>query len=421
MMTNEELFIDRSQYIEQLSNIIKSEQAEEFFPLAIDGMWGSGKTALCEIIERNLAGENDFKILRLDAFKYDYIKDPFVAIFSSLKDIKEGGFDNKINEFMLASLKMGASYVNKLLYAKSLGLIDLTKFKKEKPIDKKQIESIESMAYLLDGLKKKHVIIVDELDRCRPEFTIMFLEAVKHFFDKKNLMFIFMINRSQLEKVIHHKYGYSSDENYLNKFFKLNMSLPNLKNTSDIVPAEYILTKLDSNNLVDSKMVEKIKNTDRSISTNITRAIKLIITEVIEKRNYSLRDMDEVIKYVRLYCVLEKRTNIDNDYELFVLITSIIILKSAPDLSITVITVDNIVEGADCQKLNDLFNITANKYALNGINQQNKIDELLYTKKIIYSILKQSFSTEKKPIDIIRRNSSNSFINIVVAILRTVF
>ncbi len=128
----EEFFISRDQYIDQLDKIIKAEKSEEFFPLAIDGKWGSGKTVLCEMIEKNFKGDKSYEILRLDAFKCDYIKDPFVAIFSSLKDIKEGKFSDKINEFMLASLKMGASYVNKLLYAKSLGLVDLSKFKEKK-------------------------------------------------------------------------------------------------------------------------------------------------------------------------------------------------------------------------------------------------------------------------------------------------
>ncbi len=130
-------FIDRKQYIDQLSNIINSDKCNEFFPLAIDGKWGSGKTVLSEMIEKDIS--INCKILRLDAFKYDYIKDPFLAIFSSLKEIKENNFGDKVNEFMVASLKMGASYVNKLLYAKSLGLIDLTKFKSEKTDDEKQI------------------------------------------------------------------------------------------------------------------------------------------------------------------------------------------------------------------------------------------------------------------------------------------
>ncbi len=201
------------------------------------------------------------------------------------------------------------------------------------------------MSSLLDGLQKKYVVIVDELDRCRPEFTIMFLEAVKHFFDKKNLMFIFMINRSQLEKVIHHRYGYGSDENYLNKFFKLNMGLPNLKNTSDITPAEYILEKLNSNSLIDSKLVEKIDDTNKSLQANITRAIYSIITEVIENLDYSLRDMDEIIKYITLYSILEGKQKVNDYCELLILVLSTVILKSAPDLSVKIITsLDKIIK-----------------------------------------------------------------------------
>ena len=261
MAETNNLFIDRTQYVEQIQNIIESDKYNDFFPLAIDGKWGSGKSALCEIIEKHFENKPSCKIFPLDAFKYDYIKDPFIAIFSSLKDI-DSKFNENLKDFVTSSLRMGASYAGKLIYAKSLGLFDITKFEKDKSEEQKQISSVDSMISLLKSktASSKYVILVDELDRCRPEFTMMFLEAVKHFFEINNLLFIFMINRSQLEKIIYKKYGYDSDENYLNKFFKLNMSLPNLKNTSEIKPFDYIYEKLTHEKIIDIKSMDNLSN-----------------------------------------------------------------------------------------------------------------------------------------------------------------
>lgn len=41
---------------------------------------------------------------------------------------------------------------------------------------------------------KKIIILIDELDRCRPTFAIELLERVKHFFDTGKYLFVFTIN-----------------------------------------------------------------------------------------------------------------------------------------------------------------------------------------------------------------------------------
>ena len=51
------------------------------------------------------------------------------------------------------------------------------------------------------------VFIVDELDRCRPTFAIELLERVKHIFDIPSIVFVFGINRDELEKSFASVYG----------------------------------------------------------------------------------------------------------------------------------------------------------------------------------------------------------------------
>lgn len=74
---------------------------------------------------------------------------------------------------------------------------------------------------------KPVVIVVDELDRCRPAFAVALLERIKHFFDVPHLVFILLMNRDQLEKAIRGVYGPETDAAaYLGKFLHLSLRLP---------------------------------------------------------------------------------------------------------------------------------------------------------------------------------------------------
>lgn len=70
------------------------------------------------------------------------------------------------------------------------------------------------------------VILVDELDRCHPEYAISFLEAAKLVFNQTGFIFCLMINASYLESLAQHRFGVSKeDEKYLDKFVDLRLKL----------------------------------------------------------------------------------------------------------------------------------------------------------------------------------------------------
>ena len=74
---------------------------------------------------------------------------------------------------------------------------------------------------------KKLFIIVDELDRARPDYAVHFLEDMKHFFDIENIIFLIAVNREQIEMTCKCLYGENLDfEGYYRKFFKMEIDLP---------------------------------------------------------------------------------------------------------------------------------------------------------------------------------------------------
>jgi hypothetical protein len=69
-------------------------------------------------------------------------------------------------------------------------------------------------------------VIIDELDRCRPEYAIAFLEATKLIFGQSGFVFCLMMNAEYLESLARHRFGVAKeDEKYIDKFVDIRLKL----------------------------------------------------------------------------------------------------------------------------------------------------------------------------------------------------
>ncbi|WP_367947492.1 P-loop NTPase fold protein [Acinetobacter sp. BY419] len=216
----------------------------------------------------------------MDAFANDYLDDPFLMIAAEIsqafKDSDEIGIE-EINDFnsktasVLISLAAvipmiaakagmhwiglgGAGETIKAVYDEGKDVFDVaseeiaSKVKEqiEKKIENHHIEKQtiqdfkKELAELAAQLEKPLVFIIDELDRCRPDFSIRLIERIKHFFDIPKIVFILVMNKSQLLQSVKKFYGYDSEMNgdYLEKFvdFTVHMS-----SESDIYDFEEVI------------------------------------------------------------------------------------------------------------------------------------------------------------------------------------
>lgn len=73
----------------------------------------------------------------------------------------------------------------------------------------------------------KLVIIIDELDRCRPDFAVRLLEQVKSLFQSENIITVISVDSVQLSKAMAGVYGegYAS-QRYLERLFDYRVTLP---------------------------------------------------------------------------------------------------------------------------------------------------------------------------------------------------
>lgn len=85
------------------------------------------------------------------------------------------------------------------------------------------------------------VIVIDELDRCRPSYAIKLLEEIKHLFDVPGLVFVFGLHGDQLAHSVRGAYGPTFDGfAYLKRFINRRYVLA----TPDLTDmASYLITK----------------------------------------------------------------------------------------------------------------------------------------------------------------------------------
>lgn len=99
------------------------------------------------------------------------------------------------------------------------------KFWKEEDGKKAAMASFrEALAEL--SADQKLIIVVDELDRCRPDYALDMLEVMKHFFNVEGVHFILGVNLKQLANSVRARYGSAVEgERYLQKFISITMPL----------------------------------------------------------------------------------------------------------------------------------------------------------------------------------------------------
>lgn len=339
--TNDKL--KREQFGHNLSRVIKNQSffrrvSEESLVIALDSKYGTGKTTFLDMWSKQLKADGnvlasmnnsidkrDTIVIKLNAWEnddYDNALIPFIYAIqekienSDIKHIISKIELNKINAFQKSSLnsifRLGKTIFNHSLNEKyGIDFENVMREFKEAKDDysdelkssyhillddyKQSIESKTSFKKSLKGITEKVdiVILIDELDRCRPSYAIETLETIKHYFDVPNITYILAIDLEQLAHAISTIYGYKMDSTgYLRKFFDvvLTFNKPSVR--------DYITYKLE--------MIE--------VKQRNSKMIYLITPEVTQffiDYNLSLRDIDIILPSLCLF-LLKLRDDLDN-------------------------------------------------------------------------------------------------------------
>ncbi len=251
-MTAYQDFLDRTPDLETLEMIVNGlSRSRRGCTFAINGSWGSGKSFLLQMLQDKLAAEqaeetadDRYLIVRYDCWQYDYYEEPVIAILAAiLENVTDKNKCAVVCGAWEQLKKVGEKYAGKFL-ENQLGVDPVKVYKEckdagQQQIDKgSQYDSYYMFKKTLDELRrelkkiaesKTIVFIVDELDRCLPEYAITVLERLHHIFSGiDNIVTILAIDRNGIEQVVKQTYGeHINTEGYLKKiidfYFQLDM------------------------------------------------------------------------------------------------------------------------------------------------------------------------------------------------------
>ncbi len=261
--------IDHYPFSKYLTDFLNSK-SENGYVLNLNAEWGAGKTTFLNCWYNSL--KSNHPVIYFDAWKSDFSSDAMLALVDCFQDqLSNPLSSNKvlIEEF----IKKGSYFFRKSLPSLAVGYL---KYKTNIPSDesilqdtsetlglkidskysaeaikevlkavceqREQVNGIKKFKEILEEMAKELIkvsektespktypvyVLIDELDRCRPNYAIEVIESIKHFFDTKHFIFVLATDTEQLQHSVKAVYGEGFDAySYLSRFFHRSVTLP---------------------------------------------------------------------------------------------------------------------------------------------------------------------------------------------------
>lgn len=267
--------IDRNSTVFNFIKMISKIEENEI--IAVNGGWGTGKTFFVKQVEllinfvNNIGEDGNYLNEELKTNNLKCIKlltDEQKHIINSLKEQKEirsifngnqtnclyfNAWEYENNESPILSIiykiindfpYLSSKFVDekKDIFLKitdtiseysTKGIIKISEYTNSEDLINKIITTEELKEQInqifndvLTENSNKMILIIDELDRCKPTYAIKLLEEIKHYITTENIIIILSTNIHQLSNTIKNNYGYDFDvDEYLDKIIDLTISL----------------------------------------------------------------------------------------------------------------------------------------------------------------------------------------------------
>ncbi len=256
-----ELF-NRKSHAKVITSLI--ERAPYPLVLNLNSPWGTGKTYFLKNWSIDLKPSHP--VIYYNAWEKDYFDDPLPPFIHSLTEqIRNNNYISKKKVKLLQNIKNTSGVLFKSILPSAMkGLLqhyigqeatedifilsedDEENFSDvaEKLIEKSLLlqkraeDSVTKFKIALSTLLKTvfednpqleppFIILIDELDRCRPNLALEFLEKVKHFYNIDNVVFVIATDTNELSHACSAVYGEKFNGTiYLKRFFDRECSLP---------------------------------------------------------------------------------------------------------------------------------------------------------------------------------------------------
>lgn len=252
--------LDREKIGENLTRLIRS--VSQPFVLSVQAPWGHGKTSFINMWRAQL--EKDQHVcLYFNAWKNDFSGDPLVSFCGALwgdldrklRSIGKGGQAQRqlvdlLEKAVDAAASIAASAPRNAFRIVSGGLADPASASQPERLKehiKARVQAYSNEIRTIDEFREELgrfanvlsseeigylaplVVFVDELDRCRPTYSVELLEAIKHLFAAEGIVIVLSLDRKQLGHTVRQMFGSECDvDGYLKRFIDVPFNLPPL-------------------------------------------------------------------------------------------------------------------------------------------------------------------------------------------------
>lgn len=232
--------------VDTLLRFITNEQNSTPLNICIDGTWGSGKTSLMKTLQCKLEDQSARMLSQKEFEGTVYVP----LWFEPWKLADEQEVLNSLVNLVLRKIQDDAGLIasaNVEVDRKDALRILSQRFLQINPDDVSayyqwssrlngsfaEVEDLfhrVTKAYIETGkVNRRFVVFIDDLDRCPPTRVVSVLETVKLFFNMTGFLFVFGMDKAQIEKSVRETYEHFEDGDariYLEKMFQLTYSLP---------------------------------------------------------------------------------------------------------------------------------------------------------------------------------------------------
>ncbi|WP_158238338.1 MULTISPECIES: KAP family P-loop NTPase fold protein [Luteimonas] len=264
--------LSRKDFAALLRSAIASAESDSWV-IGLEGQWGTGKSYFLEMFEKDLRhSAPDWAVVVLDAWKAEAKRDPLISFTKAvvqatdlLKDALEREDVPAYEEARERLLESAAALYKRISSAARItfspaakgittaavvasggdaiaastlgevaGAVAEHAVKEEIDIDDEGDAFHRSLAELVRTAKGKDrdrsprvIVIVDDLDRCRPDYTISLIERMKHYFETPGIVFILSYDWNVLAQSARAAYSPELDaDSYFRRLIDVRLPLP---------------------------------------------------------------------------------------------------------------------------------------------------------------------------------------------------
>ncbi|MCM2971781.1 KAP family P-loop NTPase fold protein [Larsenimonas suaedae] len=315
--------------------------------ICVDGSWGTGKTVFCKSLIKKTEGTS-LKSIYFNSFESDYDSDPLISLITCFaKSLPRSKFENFINETSEALKPWAGSIKSFVKGGAGLVVSGLTNGASDMPLMKQFKDAsltageewisnaIKSLSNKDDSINSLHhiihkyfnsfeavLIVIDELDRCRPTYAVEVIEKIKHVFNIQNVHFVLSMDKEQLLDTVSNSYGLKSEKSkfYLDKFidfeFKIQSNCFNVREKVDLDSV--------SLNIYEGlhEEINRIGDVKSYFSFDLKEDIPLFIGCLVNRvstkfPSFNLRASSNIVNYIAT-CFMVYKDELQDDLDLLV-------------------------------------------------------------------------------------------------------